>query len=333
MTFCQLFMQFGTVGQTRGLLIDELAVLAKSPLMRRARSCPVGAAAGEGASCQDLRQMLLHLLAATAVVTGRAVHRNAQLNAPNCWQLKVPPAALATATRIFDEACRSECSRAALETLEGQPIPCRGWDTAHGRYFIMKAGSSTDAELVWASDLAWISVDDEKAFGLFSQIFDELNVRELVAPFVDTRERVRLYSSFFVVRSRCELPNVHTDWDDEVGTDAFTLLTPLDDYPSDDFQLLYEGYDATVERSEGTSASATDVQGLRQYVSRNVASSDVVLMASRCCVASQSSQTFAPHPCCAYCLTSGFDCHSATAKGRQSSSRRGSTTARSRGAA
>ena len=52
---------------------------------------------------------------------------------------------------------------------------------------------------------------------------------------------VRLYSAFYVVRSFCLEPDLHVDWPDGAGTNAFTLLTPLEDYSSSEgFHLLYE---------------------------------------------------------------------------------------------
>ena len=194
-------------------------------------------------------------------------HCNTALDAPNVWQLQMPSAALEQAKLIFDEAIRPHCTQATLAQLEKQTIPCNGWHTEHGDYFIMKAGSSTDAKLAWTSDLAWISVDDQRSFDIFSKIFDNLHVREAIAPLVDTHERVRLYSSFFVVRSRCAKANLHTDWDNSVGTNAFTLLTPLADYPSADFQLLYEDFATTMGRGNAQAASGTaaDESQLRQY--------------------------------------------------------------------
>ena len=62
---------------------------------------------------------------------------------------------------------------------------------------------------------------------------------DALAPLIDSK-RVRLYSCFYVVRSRCSDPNYHTDWPDAVGNNAFTLLTPIEDYTTENFQLLYE---------------------------------------------------------------------------------------------
>lgn len=237
------------------------------------------------------------------------VHHNAVLDAPNVWQLQMPPAALGAARRIFDEAIRPHCTPSALDELETQLLPCRGWQSnEHGRFFIMKAGSSTDASLVWASDLAWVSVDDARSFAAFSDIFDATGARELVAPLVDTAERVRLYSSFFVVRSRCALPNLHTDWDDAVGQDAFTLLTPLGDYSSPDFQLLYEDYAATLARGVESGAASGDANAdaLRQYRYRE---GEALVFTSRFFHSTQPGRSVEPHgaPHVYLCFTFGTD--------------------------
>ena len=49
-----------------------------------------------------------------------------------------------------------------------------------------------------------------------------------------------MYSAFFVVRSECASPNFHVDYAREVGLNALTLMTPLDDVDdTGGFQLLY----------------------------------------------------------------------------------------------
>jgi hypothetical protein len=42
-----------------------------------------------------------------------------------------------------------------------------------------------------------------------------------------------MYCPFFVVRSRCEQTRFHSDYDWEVGTNGYTLMTPLQDMSSD----------------------------------------------------------------------------------------------------
>ena len=43
------------------------------------------------------------------------------------------------------------------------------------------------------------------------------------------------------MRTRCDAPNFHVDYAREVGTNALTLMTPLEDFPpTEGFQLLYQ---------------------------------------------------------------------------------------------
>jgi len=163
------------------------------------------------------------------------------LDAPNLWQVEVPPAVLARARSIFEAALMPQLVDGLIAKLDKQPIPYAEIDAGeHGQFFVMRAGSSTDQSKRDSSDLAWISVNDEATFETYRQIFDDLGVAKEVAPFVDSDHCVRLYSCFYVVRSRCSSPNLHTDWPNAVGTNAFTLLTPIEDYSTEEFQLLYE---------------------------------------------------------------------------------------------
>ena len=100
----------------------------------------------------------------------------------------------------------------------------------------MRGGSSTNEDKRGSSDLAWISVNDEATYEAFRDIFEMSGIAERLAPACDLAQggSMRLFSSFYVVRSRCADTNFHTDWADAVGTNAFTLLTPLYDYTTDD---------------------------------------------------------------------------------------------------
>lgn len=183
----------------------------------------------------------LQISACASLIGGAApAYHNSILNAPNVWQLPVPPAALNTAANIFNEALMPHCRRGLIDELDRLPIPCTRLETPRGRFFVMRGGSSTNEELRGSSDLAWISVDDQETFDTFSEIFHDMGVAEAMAPVIDYSEEVRLYSCFYVVRSRCAVPNLHTDWDDAVGANAFTLLTPIADYPTKNFHLLYQ---------------------------------------------------------------------------------------------
>jgi len=128
-----------------------------------------------------------------------------------------------------------------MQSLEQRPLPCAQLQTAHGNFFAMQPGGSSDPSKVGLSDLTWISVDDLPTWDIFSSIFDDMGVARVVEPLVDCAEGVRLYSAFYVVRSFCLEPDLHVDWPDGAGTNAFTLLTPLEDYSSSEgFHLLYE---------------------------------------------------------------------------------------------
>jgi hypothetical protein len=162
------------------------------------------------------------------------------IDAPHVWQHPIPAPTLERARSIFEDVLMPQLVEDGLiSELEKKPIPCTELDTAKGSYFVMRGGSSTNEKLRDSSDLSWISVNDESTFEVFRGIFEETGVAEALAPLIDGDD-VRLYSCFYVVRSRCASPNFHTDWPDAVGNNAFTLLTPLEDYDTDGFQLLYK---------------------------------------------------------------------------------------------
>jgi hypothetical protein len=98
----------------------------------------------------------------------------------------------------------------------------------------------------WASDIEWISPNTLAMFRVFREVFDDLNVAATVEPLLDIAEAPRLYSGFFVSRSRCAAPNFHEDWIDTLHQ-AFTLITPiqLGDPPTG---LLYKRVDGSESR-------------------------------------------------------------------------------------
>ena len=187
---------------------------------------------------------------------------NVALDAPNVLQLQVKKAALTRARDIFDAAVRPHLKAGLIQRLASRKIPCEQLRSPHGNFFVMRAGSSTDETKADSSDLAWVSVDDMETWCDFRDIFDDMGIVDAVAPLVDTDAAVRLYSSFFVIRSRCAAPNLHADWPDATGVNAFTLLTPLEEYTTDDFQLLYE--DSVGLASRRTTGEA-NLDGLRRY--------------------------------------------------------------------
>jgi hypothetical protein len=106
----------------------------------------------------------------------------------------------------------------------------------------------------WSSDVRWISPRTINTFRFFLSIFDRLNVSGKVAPYLDLKERVMMYSGFIVSRSFCEMPDFHVDWID-TNNEAFTLLTPI----STDikgFGLVYKRLDGSIGEYEYRSDEA-----------------------------------------------------------------------------
>ena len=181
------------------------------------------------------------MLCVAAATTPRPSSSFPLIDAPNLWQVPVAPAAIAKAHRIFENALMPRLVEDQLVAELGQRlIGCELLDTDEGKFFAMRGGSSTNEKLMDSSDLSWISVDDEATFNVFANLFEEMGIANALAPVIDLDDTVRLYSCFYVVRSRCSAANWHTDWPDAVGTNAFTLLSPIEEYETDDFQLLYE---------------------------------------------------------------------------------------------
>jgi len=89
----------------------------------------------------------------------------------------------------------------------------------------------------WPSDIRWWSADDEATFSRFQRLFDQ------VQPALAARGLLpaggRLYCGFFVTRSRCSQAALHVDYVEECGANAYTLMTPLDDWQGTVGQLIY----------------------------------------------------------------------------------------------
>ena len=187
---------------------------------------------------------------------------NSQLNAPNVWELNVPLSAIDEAAALFKEGClEARCA----EFLAGNDWHMR-LRTASGNFFAMRT-NKPGSKGGWRSDLVWISVDDQATYTVFDGIFMKLGLEHHLASFCDCK-RLRLYSAFFVVRTTCHGAHFHTDWADQVGCNAFTLMTPLEDYPiapdaSGQFQLLYHDYEHSFDI---TAEGAAEDAGVRRYV-------------------------------------------------------------------
>ena len=100
----------------------------------------------------------------------------------------------------------------------------------------------------WRSDVKWLSARTERDFARFQSVFERLDIARHVEPYLDLDRAVRLYSGFFVVRTRCAEPDFHLDWRD-ANNEAFTLLTPLTEN-SEGFGLLYKRTDGSIGEYE-----------------------------------------------------------------------------------
>ena len=85
----------------------------------------------------------------------------------------------------------------------------------------------------WGSDISWWSADDAQTYRYFeSEFFLKVNLGEPLDRLIDIDNTVRLYCPLFVVRSRCERTFFHVDYEPGCGTNAYTLMTPLEDMSS-----------------------------------------------------------------------------------------------------
>ncbi|HEX8842788.1 MAG TPA: hypothetical protein VF757_10880 [Sphingomicrobium sp.] len=100
----------------------------------------------------------------------------------------------------------------------------------------------------WKSDVQWLSARNEIDFVRFQSVFDRLGIAAHVEPYLDLDRGVRLYSGFFVIRTRCTEPDFHLDWRD-TNNEAFTLLTPLSSNAAG-FGLLYKKADGSIGEYE-----------------------------------------------------------------------------------
>ena len=160
-------------------------------------------------------------------MTGR--FRNTRLQAPNVFTVSLEPDLISEAAAIF-ERCDL---RAVHARLNRKAKHSREQIEAQGYCFFAHHSS-------WASDVAWISADDQLTYDTFHSIFKRMGLAEAFRDIIGGAT-VHLYSAFFVVRTICEKPNMHVDYGEAVGTTALTLMTPLYAEYSDvpDFQLVY----------------------------------------------------------------------------------------------
>ena len=156
------------------------------------------------------------------------VYRNYALDAPNVWELDVPLTAIEEAANLFKGGALA--ARCAELTASGE------WhmrlQTSSGNFFAMRARGPLELRGIpgvqglegdWRSDLVWVSVDDSPTHERFAALFRKLDVERHLQDKCDHIECLRMYSAFFVVRTKCEAAYFHTDWNIDVHTNAFTM--------------------------------------------------------------------------------------------------------------
>lgn len=173
------------------------------------------------------------------------LHFNNRLAAPNVWEIDVNKDVIDIATDIFE---RGEPFASASK--DGEPY--ESIETGVGSFFLQRIN--------WQSDACWISVDDKESYEAFHSIFTQLKLPERLAPLFPHSDGIQLYSAFYVVRSQCSAHNFHVDYKPEVGVDAMTLITPLQDYEeTETFQLSYIGHEDGMYASEFQPLNAVSI--------------------------------------------------------------------------
>lgn len=141
--------------------------------------------------------------------------RNTELRAHNVYEIPVDPSLIETARAFY--------SRHIAPRLIEQHESFQSGD--HALYVNRPPG--------WWSDISWWSPDDLPTYRHFeTEFFRKLSLGERLHRLIDIDSTVRLYCSFFVVRSRCEQTRFHKDYSWGCGTNCFTLMTPLEDMSS-----------------------------------------------------------------------------------------------------
>ena len=156
---------------------------------------------------------------------------NKRLDAANVWEVDVDPEVIEEVAQIFfGEA--GDSSGGPFAGTTGMAEPYQEIETTCGTFFAQRVS--------WDSNIAWVSVDDQRSLSRFEALFSQLSLAERFASVIPHDVSPRLYSAFFVTRSFCNSHNFHTDYFANVGTHAMTLITPLRDYTeTDSFQLTY----------------------------------------------------------------------------------------------
>lgn len=102
--------------------------------------------------------------------------------------------------------------------------------------------------------LLWISNNCEWSYQMFLRFFDSLELSEDIKQLVDYKDRIQMYSGFFVVGNRAPKPIWHYDYFE--GANAYTLITPLFELHELHGNLKYEIDQKTTSRYQYKSGEA-----------------------------------------------------------------------------
>lgn len=140
---------------------------------------------------------------------------NPQLRAHNVHEVSVDPAMIDAARTFYQQHIAARLAEHG------------GFASSNGLAFYVKRPEG------WSSDIGWYSADNEKAYRHFeTEFFRTLPLADPFHRLVDIDRGLRMYCPFFVVRSRCDRTRFHRDYGWNMGTNAYTLMTPLEDMAS-----------------------------------------------------------------------------------------------------
>lgn len=147
----------------------------------------------------------------------RGLPFNRTLGAYNVFEVPIDLSVIDAASKIYDQHIAPRVADQA------GPFESEG-----GLAFYVKHPEG------WGSNISWWSADDASTHHLFDgEYFQKIRFDEQLLRLIDVDTAVRMYCPFFVVRSRCEQTRFHSDYDNEVGTNGYTLMTPVQDMSSD----------------------------------------------------------------------------------------------------
>jgi len=145
------------------------------------------------------------------------------------WEVPICLEGVAQVRDIFELSIRQPLAQLS-SSEEGRRRHALRTETGH--FFVMRPPG-------WGSDICWVSCDDAQTLDRFEAIFRRLQLPEAFGPVIQQSDQIRMYSAFYVVRSKCSRLKLHCDYVREAGINALTLITPLDGYDPSQFQLTY----------------------------------------------------------------------------------------------